>query len=40
MVVRGDTGMCPLDIEIYVRIVKYCFHLLQLVKRGMHHISN
>ena len=27
MAVRGDIGMYPLNIEIYVRIVKYCFHL-------------
>ena len=34
MAVRGDIGMYPLNIEIYVRIVKYCFHLLELVKQG------
>ena len=27
MAVKGDIGMYPLNIEIYVRIVKYCFHL-------------
>ena len=30
MAVRGDIGMYPLNIEIYVRIVKYCFYLLEL----------
>ena len=34
MAVRGDIGMYPLNIEIYVRIVKYCFHLLELVEQG------
>ena len=27
-------GMYPLNIEIYVRIVKYCFHLLELAEQG------
>ena len=31
---RGDIGMYPLNIEIYVRIVKYYFHLLELVEQG------
>ena len=35
MAVRSDIGMYPLNIEIYVRIVKYCFHLLELAKQGM-----
>ena len=26
---RGNIGMFPLTIEIYLRIVKYCFHLLE-----------
>ena len=26
--------MYPLNTEIYVRIVKYCFHLLELVEQG------
>ena len=26
--------MYPLNIEIYERIVKYCFHLLELVEQG------
>ena len=34
MAVRGDIGMYPLNIEIYVRIVKYCFHLLELAGQG------
>ena len=34
MAVRGDTGMYPLNIEIYMRIVKYCFHLLKLAEQG------
>ena len=34
MAVRGDMGMFPLSIEICVRIVKYCFHLLELGKQG------
>ena len=34
MAVRGDIGMYPLNIEIYVRIVKYCFHLLELAEQG------
>ena len=34
MAVRGDTEMFPLSIEIYVRIVKYRFHLLELGKHG------
>ena len=33
MAVRGDIGMYPLNIEIYVRIVKYCFHLLALAEQ-------
>ena len=35
MAVRSDIGMFPLNIEIYVRIVKYCFHLLELAKQGL-----
>ena len=34
MTVRGDIGMFPLSIEIYVRTVKYCFHLSELGKQG------
>ena len=34
MAVRGEIGMYPLNIEIYVRIVKYCFHLLELAEQG------
>ena len=34
MAVKGDIGMYPLNIEIYVRIVKYCFHLLELAEQG------
>ena len=34
MAARGDIGIFPLSIEIYVRIVKYCFHLLELGKQG------
>ena len=34
MAVRGDIGMYPLNIEIYVRIVKYCFHLSELAEQG------
>ena len=34
MAVKGDIGMFPLNIEIYVRIVKYYFHLLELAKQG------
>ena len=34
MAVRGDIRMYPLNTEIYVRIVKYCFHLLELVEQG------
>ena len=34
MEVRGDIGMYLLNIEIYVRIVKYCFHLLELAEQG------
>ena len=34
MAVRGDIGMYPLNIEMYVRIVKYCFHLLELAEQG------
>ena len=34
MAVRSDIGMYLLNIEIYVRIVKYCFHLLELVEQG------
>ena len=33
VVVRSDIGMYPLNIEIYVRIVKYCFHLLELAEQ-------
>ena len=34
MAVRGDIGMYPLNIEIYVRTVKYCFHLLEFAEQG------
>ena len=34
MAVRGDIGVYPLNIEIYVRIVKYRFHLLKLAEQG------
>ena len=34
MAVRGDIGMYPLNVEIYVRIVKYRFHLLELAEQG------
>ena len=34
MAVRGDTGMYPLNIDIHVRIVKYRFHLFELVEQG------
>ena len=34
MAVRGDIGMYPLNIEIYAKIVKYCFHLLELAEQG------
>ena len=34
MEVRGDIGMYPLNTEIYVRIVKYCFHSLELAEQG------
>ena len=34
MAVRGDIGMYPLNIEIYVRIFKYFFHLLELAEQG------
>ena len=34
MAVRRDIGMYPLNIEIYVRIVKHCFHLLELAEQG------
>ena len=34
MAVRRDIGMYPLNIEIYVRIVKYRFHLLELAEQG------
>ena len=34
MAVRGDFGMYPLNIEIYVGIVKYCFHLLEVAEQG------
>ena len=34
MAARGDIGMFPLNIEIYVRIIKYYFHLLELRKQG------
>ena len=34
MAVGGNFGMFPLDIEIYVRIIKYCFHFLELGKQG------
>ena len=34
MAVRGEIGMFPLNIEIYVTIVKYCFHLLELAEQG------
>ena len=34
MTVRSDVGMFPLNIEIYVRIVKYCFHLSELAEQG------
>ena len=34
MAVKGDIGMYPLNIEMYVRIVKYCFHLLELAEQG------
>ena len=33
MAVRGDMGMFPLSIEIYVRSFKCCFHLLELGKQ-------
>ena len=33
MTVRGDIGMFTLNIEIYMRIVKYCFNLLELAKQ-------
>ena len=32
MAVKGDIRLNPLNIEIYVRIVKYCFHLLELAE--------
>ena len=35
MVVKGDIGMFPLRIEIYMRTVKYRFHLLELGKQGI-----
>ena len=34
MAVRGDIGMYLLNIEMYVRIVKYCFYLLKLAEQG------
>ena len=34
MAVRGDIVMYPLNIELYVRIVKHCFHLLELAEQG------
>ena len=34
MVGRGDIGMLPLDIGIYVGMIKCCFHLLELEKQG------
>ena len=34
MAIRGDIGMYPLKIEIYARMVKYCFHLLELAEQG------
>ena len=34
MAVRGDIEMFPPNIEIYVRIVKYCFNLLELLEQG------
>ena len=33
MAARGNIGMHPLNIEIYVRIAKYCFHLLELAEQ-------
>ena len=32
--VRGELGMFPLTIDIYVRIVNYIFHLLELAGEG------
>ena len=34
MAVRGELGMFPLTIDIYVRIVNYFFHLLELAGEG------
>ena len=34
MALMGDFGMYPLNIETYVRIAKYCFHLLELAEQG------
>ena len=33
MAIKGNIEMYPLNIEIYVRIVKYCFHLLELTEQ-------
>ena len=32
--VRGELGMFPLTIDIYVRMVNYLFHLLELAGEG------
>ena len=39
MTVRDDIGMYPLNIEIYVRIIKYFFHLLELAEQGNEFIN-
>ena len=39
LAVRGETGMYPLNIEIYKNMIKYFFHLIELAAKGNQIIS-
>ena len=39
LAVRGEIGMYPLSIEIYKNMIKYFFHLIELVEKGNQIIS-
>ena len=34
MAIRGELGLCPLNIDIYIRMIKYFLHLKDLVVKG------
>ena len=39
LAVRGETGMYPLNIEIYKNMIKYFSHLMELAEKGNQIIS-